>query len=654
MRIRSKMFALVTSAMGFMALIAGSYLVSQSSSSRIEGERRVLIELSTSIKDLIGAINILDSGEIGSSRSRFAEAKTRIDAAYEKVDRLVYLPKVNDSLKESIEIIRNLRALAADDMTSLAASFDLLTADAQKYFLSTRETRLRQFYTDEYARKKYNLSEVYKRLEDFATVSAALTDTLIMSSEVIAEKEAVIDGELKAMAARSLVVAACIGIGLAALALFIAFRMSRSLAHPIVSLEEMSRLLATGDLTERASIGSNDELGLLGKGLNTFLDALASSIAAIQKVSRENDELKDSLIDALSGATSSATEIDANAASIRRQVEGLDAKIASAREALAEMGKGISDYAERVTRQDGMISSSSASLEEVIVSMNAIGRIAEGDSRAAESLVKATDESRVVFGETFDGLSVIARSVEDINDMARVIQEIAARTNLLAMNAAIEAAHAGDSGRGFAVVADEIRKLASAASESSKKIGDTIRSVGEKMKRASDSRDRASTSFELMDSQIVSVTSSASEINRLLGEIRAKAQEAQALMRELREISRTTAEGSTGITSAALSVSGAVVEASRVSQEVRSNIEEIATGLGEISSSVQMVSALAGDLGEAGDRLDSAINAFVIEKRAAAAADPAPAEEAARDAEAYEAVYDAEPVEDAPSEEPKS
>jgi methyl-accepting chemotaxis protein len=612
MRIRSKMFALVTSAMLFMAVIAGSYLISQGSSSRIEAERRVLVDLGSSIKDLIGAVNILDSGEIGSSGARFEEAKAKAEKEYDAVDGLKYLPRVNASLKESIEIIRNLRALASDDLGALSAQFEALKADAQKYFLSTRETRLRQFYTDEYARKKYDFSAVYKRLEDFTTLSAGLTDTLFMSSDVIAEKQATIDAELKVEAARSLVVTIAIGIVLMTLALFIAFRMSRSLAKPIVSIERMIRSLATGDLKERAPVASKDELGLLGNGLNAFLDSLASSISAIQAVSRENDDLKRSLSESLAGASSSAVQIDANAASIKRRIEGLDASIESARESLEAMAGGIVAYAEQVARQDSMIGSSTDSMEDVVGSMARISSFAEQDREAAASLLKATEASRVVFAETFESLSEIARSVEAINEMAGVIQEIAERTNLLAMNAAIEAAHAGESGKGFAVVADEIRKLAGAASESSRRIGDTIGAVGSKMARAAGERDRASAAFTMMDSHIVGVTASSAKIDELLEGIRGKADAIIASMRELREASARTAEGSAGIKEAAVSVEGAVVEASHVSQEVRANIGEIAAGLGEISSSFQSVSSLAELLGEASDRLDSAINAFSI------------------------------------------
>ena len=396
------------------------------------------------------------------------------------------------------------------------------------------------------------------------------------------------------------------------MALFVAFMMSRSLAKPIVSIERTITSLGKGDLRERATVSTGDELGQLGENLNCFLDSLAASIGEIQAVSRENDELKRALVQSLSGASSSAVEIDANAASIKRQVEGLDSRIAGADEALGGMSRGLAKYAERISDQDRMISSSSSSMEDVLGSMESIGMIAEGDRTAAEKLVAAAADGRVVFGDTFESLSGIAKSVEDINEMSLVIRQIASRTNLLAMNAAIEAAHAGESGKGFAVVADEIRKLANAASESSKTISDTIRSVGERMTKAAGARDKASSTFEAMDAQIISVTSSASKIDGLLGGIREKTGAMLSSMRELRETSARTAEGSAGIQAAADSVGGAVTESARVSQEVRANIAEIVSGLGEISSSIQDVSGLAGKLGDASARLDSAINAFRI------------------------------------------
>ncbi len=598
--------------MGFMAAIGTIYFISQGSAEKIESERRTLLGLNDSVKDLIAAINLLASGQIYSTEVRFKATVAAADASFDAVEHFKYLPRVNASLKDAVEIIRNLRALAADDIVSLTTSYAALKSDALKYFLSTRETSLRQFYTDEYVRKKYDLTEVYKRLDDFDTLSAGLTDTLFSSSDVISEKNLLIDKELSNEKARSLLVTAGIGVALVAMALIVAFMLSRSLARPIVSIEKTIKSLGKGDLRERAAVSTGDELGQLGENLNCFLDSLESSIGEIQAVSKENDELKRSLVQSLSGASSSTVEIDANAASIKRQVEGLDSRITGANEALRGMSRGLNEYAERIFDQDRMISSSSTSIEGVLGSIESIGVIAEGDRAAAEKLVAAAADGRVVFGDTFESLSGIARSVDDINEMSLVIQQIASRTNLLAMNAAIEAAHAGESGRGFAVVADEIRKLANEASASSKMISDTIRSVGKRMSEATGARDKASASFETMDAQIVSVTSSASKIDGLLGGIREETAAVLSSMRVVRETSARTAEGSAGVQAAAESVGGAVTESARVSQEVRSNIAEIVLGLREISSSIQGVSGLAGKLGEASARLDSAINAFRI------------------------------------------
>jgi methyl-accepting chemotaxis protein len=612
MRIRSKMFALVSSAMAFMAIVAAVYLVSQGSRSRIEAERKVLLGLGDSVRDLIIAVNLLDSGQMDSSSARFDEKRAAAERSFDAIEGLKYLPRVNASLKESVEIIRNLRSLASDDLASLSSAYGALKADSVKYFMSSRETTLPQFYTDEYARKKYGLADVYQRLAAFSTLSAGLTETLVMSSDVIAEKNLLIDKELEEANAKSLAFASSIGAALVALILFMAFVVSRSLAKPIVTIERTIESLGSGDLRERAVVATRDELGLLGGELNDFLESLSASIGEIQSVSKENAELKRVLAQSLAGASSSAVEIDANAASIKRQIEGLDAQIARARSALEEMGKGLSEYARRVEAQDAMIASSSSSIEEVIESIGSISSIAESDREATEGLVKATAESRVVFGVTFEGLSGIAKSVEDINEMASVIQDIASRTNLLAMNAAIEAAHAGESGKGFSVVADEIRKLALAASESSKRIEETIRSVGERMSRAASSRDKSSASFNAMDGQIGKVANSASEIDGHLAGIRDKAGAVLQSMRELRAASKSTAAESSEVEHAASSVSEAMAETTRVSQEVRSNIAEIVVGLGEISSSVQEVASLSEKLGEAGTRLDSAVNAFTI------------------------------------------
>lgn len=402
---------------------------------------------------------------------------------------------------------------------------------------------------------------------------------------------------------------------ISALIALVSILFSRAFVKAIKSCVDFSTFLAKGDFSKdvpNTILTRHDEIGLLAQSIQTVTSNTRELLCSLKERSESLFSTGVLLSTNMFETASSANQIAGGIQKVKEQFVHQTESVGKTNDAVLEITQNIKVLDDSIEKQAINIEQSSLAIENMLKNISLITQNLLKNSKNVEDLTSDSEQGREDLKTVAFKIREVAKESESLLEISSVIEDIASQTNLLSMNAAIEAAHAGSAGKGFSVVADQIRKLAESSGNSAKTVSHVLSRIKVSMEEISRATDVVMAQFEDIDKEIISVVEHELAIKDAMNEQDKGVSQILASSSLLKNITTTVKNGSSVMLTESSGILNEGTILSLITQEVNKSMREMADGLEHITKSMNKMSHISAENKESIESVIHSVDRFIL------------------------------------------